>query len=109
MFFITIFGALQSRDPSSKMTTEFFALPGLHHASPSNNDVKVFEDERGSRQMCTDSWGSSSCVDEESHCSSIFGCDSDLLSEDVTYTGFSRLELRAFRKSMAYGMEKHAT
>ena len=63
------FPSLQSRDPSSKMTTEFFALPGLHHASPSNNDVsaKVFDDDRDSRQMCTsDSWGSSSCVDEES-------------------------------------------
>ena len=56
------------------MTTEFFALPGLHHA-PSANDIsaKVFDDdERNSRQMCTDAWGSSSCVDEESHFRFIF-------------------------------------
>ena len=70
-YFQHVCSLLQSRDPSSKMTTEFFALPGLHHASPSSDvSAKVFDDERDSRQMCTDAWGSSSCVDEESDLSS---------------------------------------
>ncbi len=55
---------LQSRDSAAihKMSTEFFALPGV-----GPNDISVGDpgDDRSSRQMCaTDSWGATTCVED---------------------------------------------
>jgi hypothetical protein len=56
---------LQSRGGPSLniMNTEFFALPGLHPA----DSPELVDDTRDSRQMCLDSWGSTSCVEENAN------------------------------------------